>query len=127
MNDQQVRVYHEQEIRELRHENAQLHRRLGETSRHARRVGQAYKDALLLASWRAVHIFPSRDYAKHKGISQRHWQNAVALLRLARVVDGRRWRVTELATIEQRLDVAKKRAIEAPDAFRARLPRHGQQ
>jgi len=125
MNELQQTRYAEQENRELRHENALLRKKLRETGRHARRVQQAYKDALLLAEWRAVRIFPSRAYARYQGISQRRWQNATALLRLARVLDGRKWKATELAIIEQRLELAKQRAIEAPDAFRARLPRHG--
>src|SRR6059058_2755186 len=125
MNESQQTRYQEQEIRELQHENARLRKKLKETNRHARRVQQAYQDAVLLATWRTVHITPSRSYAAYQGISQRRWQNAVALLRLARVVDGQRWKTTELAIIEQRAEIAKQRALEAPDAFRARLPRHG--
>lgn len=128
MNDLQLTRYREQEIRELRAENAQLRKKLGETGRHARRVEKAYQDALLLAKWRAVHISPSRDFAAYHKISQRRWQNATALLRLARVLDGSRvWKITDLAVIEQRLDAAKKRAIEQPEAYKMRLNRHAQE
>lgn len=115
----------EQTIRELRYENTQLRKKLGETSRHAARVRLAYKDALLLAQWRAVGIMPSRTYARRHDITQRRWQNAIALLRMARVItDYRRWAITDLASIEQRLDVAKARAITQPESYRARLNRH---
>ena len=54
MNDIQLARTRDQEIRELRHENARLRKKVCETGRHARRVQQAYKDALLLAEWRSV-------------------------------------------------------------------------
>lgn len=127
MNDVQLLRYKDQEVRELRAEVARLRKRVGETGRHARRVEQAYKDAVLLASWRAVHIFPSRSYAAYHQISQRRWQNAIALLKLARVLDGRRWLLTDAATIEQCLDCARKRAIEQPESYKMRLNRHGRQ
>lgn len=125
MNELQLTRYKDQEIKELKAENAQLRKRLGESNRHARRVERAYRDALLLAEWRSVAVFPSRRYAAYHKISQRRWQNAVALLRMARILEGRRWTTTTLATIEQRLDAAKQRATDTPDAFKARLPRHG--
>ena len=125
MNDLQTARYQEQEIRELRAENAQLRKRLGETNRHARRVARAYQDALLLATWRAAHIPPSRSYARHHKISQRRWQNAVGLLRLARVIEGRsRWITTDLTLVEQRLAVARQRATEQPAAYKMRLNGH---
>lgn len=125
MNDLQLTRYQAQEIKELKSENAQLRKRLGANSRHARRVERAYRDALLLAEWRSVAVFPSRRYAAYHRMSQRRWQNAVALLRMARILEGRRWTTTALATIEQRLEAAKQRATDTPDAFKARLPRHG--
>ena len=122
----------EQQIRYLELENAQIKRdaaalrkRLGENSRHARRVERAYRDALLLATWRAAHIPPSRSYARHHKISQRRWQNAVGLLRLARVIEGRsRWITTDLTLVEQRLAVARQRATEQPAAYKMRLNGH---
>lgn len=115
----------EQRIRELTHENTQLRKRLGERGRHAGRVRRAYSDALLLAQWRAVGIMPSREFARRHGMTQRRWQNAVGLLRMARVItDYRRWQITELATIEQRLELARERAIETPASYHARLVAH---
>ena len=125
MNDSQLARYRDQEIRELRAENTALRKKLGETNRHARRVARAYQDALLLATWRAAHIFPSRSYAAHHRMSQRRWQNAIGLLRLARVIEGhRRWVTTDLALVEARLSVARQRAIDTPAAFKARLNGH---
>lgn len=125
MNDIQQNRYLTQEVRELRAENAQLRKRLGETNRHARRVARAYQDALLLATWRAAHIPPSRSYAAHHKISQRRWQNAIGLLRLARVIEGRsRWVTTDLALVEARLAVARQRATEQPAAYKMRLNGH---
>lgn len=115
----------EQRIRELLHENTQLRKRLGERGRHAGRVRQAYSDGILLAQWRAAGIMPSREFARRHGMTQRRWQNAIGLLRMARIiVDYRRWTITDLATVEQRLELAKCRAIEAPESFQARLNRH---
>ena len=125
MNDIQQNRYLTQEIRELRAENTALRKKLGETNRHARRVARAYQDALLLATWRAAHIAPSRSYAAHHKMSQRRWQNAIGLLRLARVITGhRRWVTTDLSLVEARLAVARQRAIETPDTFKARLNGH---
>lgn len=125
MNDSQLTRYQEQEIRELKAENTALRKKLKETGRHARRVARAYQDALLLATWRASHIPPSRSYAAHHKISQRRWQNAVGLLRMARVIEGRsRWITTDLTLVEQRLAVARQRATEQPAAYRMRLNGH---
>ena len=125
MNDVQLTRYKDQEIRELKAENTALRKRLGEKSRHARRVARAYQDALLLATWRAAHIPPSRSYAAHHKISQRRWENAIGLLRLARVITGhRRWVTTDLSLVEARLSVARQRAIDSPDTFKARLNGH---
>lgn len=59
-------------------------------ARHQNRVEEAYKDALMLAAWRANGIIPSRRYASLYGISQNRFENAVGLLRLARIVVRRR-------------------------------------
>ncbi len=125
MNDLQLTRYKDQQIRELRAEVAQLRKKLGESGRHARRVEQAFKDALLLAEWRSIQILPSRSYAAYHKMSQRRWQNAIGLLRLARVVESHRhWVITDLALIEQRLQVARQRAIEQPQAYKMRLNHH---
>jgi len=127
MNEIQANTYLQLEIAELKAENTRLRKKLKENSRHARRVEKAYQDALLLASFAQVRIYPSRSYCLYKEqMPQRRWQNAIALLRLARVINGsRKWSVTDLATIGLRLETARQRAIEQPEAYRARLPRHG--
>lgn len=126
MNEIQASRYLQLENAELKAENARLRKKVQETGRHARRVEQAYKDALLLASFAEVRIYPSRAYAAYHRIGQRRWQNAIALLRMARVISGRRtWTVTDIATIGTRLDVVRQRAIEQPESYRSRLIRHG--
>lgn len=122
----------EQRIRYLEIENEQakrdaaaLRKKLSEFSAHTRRVERAYTDALLLATWCAGGITPSRRFAARHQMSQRHWQNATALLRMARILDRHRhWATTDLALIESRLGRARQQAIESPDAFKARLNRH---
>lgn len=126
MNQDQELRYTKLQLRAAQQENARLRKKLQETCRHGRRVEQAYQDALLLAEWRMSHIIPSRDYAKFKGkMSQRRWQNAIGLLRLARVINGpRQWTITDLTIIDERLQVAKQRALESPEAYKMRLNKH---
>lgn len=125
MNGNQQIHYLEHELRKVRAENTYLRDRLKETSRHERRVQQAYEDALLLITWHIAGIIPSRRYAALHRISQRRWQNALGLLRMARVVKRRRhWTASDLASAESRLQQARQRAIESPEAFFARLNRH---
>ena len=122
----------EQQLRYLELENAQvkrdaaaLRKKLSEFSAHTRRVERAYTDALLLATWCAGGIAPSRRFAARHQMSQRRWQNAHGLLRMSRVLDRHRhWSTTDLALIEQRLGRARQQAIETPAAFTARLNRH---
>lgn len=126
MNDKQRVRYLELENTKLRAEAAQLRKRLGENTRHVKRINRAYDDALLMAMWKAAGIAVSRDYTKQQGISQNRYQNAYALLKLARViVRHRHWDVKELTVIERRLEAARKKAIEEPELFFMRLNRHG--
>jgi hypothetical protein len=126
MQAQQIIRLLDVENHQLRDEVARLAKIARERSYHARRVRLAYDDAMLLAVFWAAGIIPSRRYARVKGITQNRWQNALALLRMARVAVGhRRWATDSLADIERRLVAARDRAIENPDSFWARLPRHG--
>lgn len=123
--DQQLR-YLELENAKLRAEAAQLRKKLGENSRHAKRINRAYEDALLFAMWRVSGIMPSRDYAKEQGISQNRYMNAMALLKMARVVIRHHtWEIKDLAVIEQRLNGARQRALEDRAVFLMRHPRYG--
>lgn len=103
-------------------ELAILRDKLRECNRHARRIEQAYEDALLLASWTINETHPSRSRAARLGqVTQRRWENAVALLRMARVITRHRhWTTNNQETIRSKLEQARIRAIETPDAFRAR-------
>jgi hypothetical protein len=126
MNAEQQVKYLALELAKSKAETAKLRKKLQMNNRHARRINKAYEDALLLAIWRASGIPPSRNFAKRHGITQNRWQNAQALLRMARIVERRcHWVTDNLTVIEQRLSSVKERAIETPTAFKARLNKHG--
>ena len=114
-----------EELAQAHAEIAALRQRLHLNSRHAKRIDQAYADARRFATWQAAGIPASRAYAQRQGISQNRWENALGLLRMARiVVRQRHWATCELTLIEARLAKAKADALQYPDAFRARLNRH---
>jgi hypothetical protein len=122
----QVTSYLDIENHQLRDEVARLSKLAKERSYHARRVRLAYEDAMLLALWMGAGIHPSRRYARMYGVTQRRWQNALALLRMARVVVRRSyWTVADTDTIERRLTQAAGRAIADINAYRLHLNRHG--
>ena len=113
------------ELAKARQEAALLRKRLGEHSRHQKRVEKAYEDALLLAFWRSVGIKPARRFAARYEMSQDRWQNALALLRLARIVQGRsRWPEIEMEVVERRLSSARDKALADPELFFLRHPRY---
>lgn len=125
MNDKQRIQYLEIELTKARRESAKLRKKLGIANKHFRRVDQAYEDALLLATWKSAGIHPSREYAKRHGITQNRFENACGLLRLARVVVSHRtWVTDKLEEVEARLQKAKEKALESPEAYKARLNRH---
>lgn len=125
MNPVQVIRLLELENHELRQTLGRLRNTLAERDSHARRIRQAHTDALLLALWAAAGIPTSRRYAKRRNITETRWENAIALLRLARVLTGnRRWVTRDAAIIEARLERAEQTAIETPVAYRARHMRY---
>lgn len=106
-------------------EIARLRRKLPAPKPHEKRIETAWADALLLAEYHVAHQDTSRRHAyTFAGMTNHRWESAQALLRLARVHNGRRWLAHDLATIADGLDRARKQALETPEAFRARLPRH---
>ena len=116
------------ELAKAKAETAYLRKKLQISNYHAKRIDKAYEDALLLAAWRASGINPSRSFAKRYGLSQNRWQNAVALLKMARVIQRHHhWTTEDLGLIEARLSRAKKDALQIPEAFFSRLPHHGRQ
>jgi hypothetical protein len=122
--EQEIR-YLEIELAKARAEATKLRKALKENGRHARRIDRAYEDALLLAGWRAAGIIPSRRYANRFQITQFRYENAFGLLKLARVIQGRRrWVTEDLATIERKLAKARDRAVEDPNAFFLYLNKH---
>ena len=110
----------------LRAEVTRLAKLAGERSKHARRVTRAYNDAILLAGLRAGGQRTSRPHmVEEHGFTQNRWENACALLRLARVLTRHRhWRTLDLERIGSALEDARLVAMEQPTAFRARLNRH---
>ena len=93
--------------------------------RHTNRIEIAYHDALTLAVWRCNGIIPSRRYASIYGITQNRYENAIGLLRMARVIEKHRtWTVEDLKIIKARLKSAKDMALEIPEAYHARLCEH---
>jgi hypothetical protein len=113
------------ELAKLRQENTQLRKRLGDNTRHQKRIEKAYEDALLMAFWRSVGIKPSRRFAALYDITQDRWQNAICLLRMARLIEGRsRWPLVDMETTERKLSQARDRALADCDAFFLRHIRH---
>ncbi len=116
------------ELRRLQSENRELREKLRINGRHARRIQRAYDCALLLSQWYVAHLPTCREFAKAHGVSQRSWQNGIALLRLARICDqANRWKVHELTSIECKLARAATIAIDVPSAFYARGSKHMRQ
>lgn len=125
MNASQEIEYLKLEVEKLKADRARMAKALQENSYHGRRIQRAYEDALLLAMWRSSGIIPSRRYAKLHNFTQTRWENCVGLLRMARIiVSHRRWVTDDLATIEQRLEIAKQKALENREAYKARLTAH---
>jgi len=106
------------ELRRLQTENRELREALRINGRHARRIRRAHDCALLLAQWHIAYLPTTREFAAQNGMAQRQWQNAIALLRLARVVAlSWNWRAHDLPTISSRLDDAAVAANASPESF----------
>src|SRR5262245_1940193 len=104
--EQKVRLL-ELELAKSRKEAAALKKRLGNRDSYPRRIERAYEDAILLSLWRSMGIRPSRRFAALYGITQHRWENAVGLLRLARIIRGESyWPVLDLSATEQKLATA---------------------
>lgn len=113
------------QVADLRAENAELRRRLPQSTGDMRRLRQAYRDAKAMVLHRFNGYSISRDTCLALGISERRWTNARALLQTARIHDG-------LDIIEADFDVAIGRletttkGMEAAgnaERLRMRLPR----
>lgn len=107
-------------------EIAKLRRQLGQSGRVHKRVERAYRDALLLANFHIGYLPTTRAAAeRYAQMSNNRWENAIALLKMARVYQGRgRWVVHTLAEIEPALQRAAGLALEHPERYYARLPVH---
>lgn len=126
MKTRQLLRYQDAYIRTLERERTQLYKRLGEKGGFAKRIRQAHEDARLLCLWWTGGILPSRRFAMKQNMSQRQWQNAFALCRMARlVVRHHHWIDASPETVEARLGQAVERALACPDEFDKHLNRHG--
>ena len=90
-NEDQKIAYLEIVNRDLQAANTELARRLHEKNGHVKRVNLAYQDAILLATWKVGGLSPSRELAKKHGVTQRRWQNAIGLLKMARIINVQTW------------------------------------
>lgn len=109
-------------VERLDAENKALRRKLRLSSRHARRVQQAFEDAHLMATSHIAYVDTGRAAMERRGITKRRWECAVALLRMARVLDGTRWLLHDAERIGSKLERAVERAIDEPGLFRVYLP-----
>lgn len=75
-------------IAQLRKENRYLRRRLTDNSPAGRILRRAYDDAGLLLVWRSAGYYPSLAWAGEQGMSERRWQWARGLLRVARLLEA---------------------------------------
>ena len=114
----------EHEVRKLQAENTRLRKQAQETNRHARRVMQAFEDAMKLGALHVSFQSTSREACSELGITQRRWENARALLKLAGVMTPRLWKVHDIREIEARLEMARSRALDSQKLFENRLPRN---
>jgi hypothetical protein len=118
----QYATYLEIENGQLRDRVVKLGRKAGERTYHARRVQLAHDDALLMATLYCAGIYPSRHYMQHQSVSRTRFDNALALLRMARVVK-RKWlwparREVHFPTIEKAVGLAKTKATDKPESYR---------
>ena len=111
-------------LREQRDELAQLRRRLHENDRHGRRVRRAHEDALQMAAFHISGLPTSIGYMLSHGLTRRRWENARALLMLAKVHNGDKWIQRETNIINGSLSYAATLATERPGEFKANLSRH---
>lgn len=108
----------EVEIKRLQQENKDLRTALKLNGRHSRRIRRAADVALLLATWHIAYLPTTREFAAQNNLGQRQWQNAMALLRMGRIIDARgRWLFHDLPTIEAMLEDAVIAANSAPDLY----------
>lgn len=106
---------------QLRRENRQLRRRLADAD--LRLLRQAETDALLLGGLYFAELPTSRRACAEIGIGRRHWTRAVALLKVARVHDGRRLTVESAEDFERALRTASERVRrDGLDVVRWRMP-----
>lgn len=105
----------------LRKENRELRRRLRDGE--MRLLRRAVADAMLIGALYFSKQTISRRACGLVGIGERRWVRAQALLRLARIHDGRRIRVETPGEFERALTVAQTRVEhDGLERLRERMP-----
>jgi hypothetical protein len=122
--EQQV-SYLKIELTKAKTEATKLRKTLKENSRYAKIVDRAYEDALLMGFWRSMGIRPTRRFSALYSITQSRWEHALALLRMARLINGKsRWAASDMTTMERKLSQARDKALEDAQLFFLRHTRH---
>ena len=117
----------ETEVMKLRHENSQLRKAARDGGGYRGRISRAYQDALQLAVYHMGFENTGRAVSVDSlGLTKRRWENAIALLKLAKLHNGRRWKSYDLVEIEQKLEQAKATALACPWLYRVQLPAYMQ-
>lgn len=93
-------------VADLQAENRTLRKRLPESTGDMRRLRQAYRDAKAMLNNRFAGYSISRQNCLTMGIPRRRWPWAIALLKLARVHNGRDVIEQDLETAVTALDAA---------------------
>jgi len=106
---------------QLRHENRQLRRRLKDTELNLLR--RAETDAYLIGALYFAQQSTSRRACGACGIGPRRWHRAIALLRVARIHDGRRIDEVTPEEFERAVVVGRQRVErDGLDVVRWRMP-----
>lgn len=115
----------ELELQTTKRNLSDARRKLRERGRHADRIRQAHVDALVMASHHVAYLNTTRRASLELGaITQRRWEGAIGLMRLANVHNGERWLIHDLADITSRLEKAAQTALDCPTAYWSRLSKN---
>jgi len=114
-------------IAQLRRENVYLRKLLTDNSRNGRILRRARDDAFTLLLWRYSGFYPSREWSREQGLTERRWAWGRALLMAARLWTDGDIVETDLDEARRRLTATYERLRSSDDDFllqlRRRMPR----
>ena len=114
-------------IAQLRKENRYLRKLLTDNGRNGRILRRARDDGFTLLLWRYSGFYPSRDWCREQGMTERRWAWARALLMTARLWTDGDIVETDLAEAKRRLAATYERLRSSDDDYllqlRRRMPR----